>query len=335
MVRSNSIFGTDSSAPTQESRHEKNVDNLLHARTIVSTRYRVIEARTAFKLLEANYHEKRLTLIENHEKENEKVKENEKENTQHKNTQEILESDPESVSKRKLAERLAAKKMKNMPKEPSPIGRERGREKERALDKALLSLDAENVLSVQTLLDTLQKEFKIKDLKEDLIREKWIEKLTEINVEEEIENLRKESVAEIIILEQKIDNFTLKYRENCDTEKRFKKNQIENNSMKLKLKAKNVKIKNKSERSEKSEENSDFECTELLTREIESLQKSCDEMLQNDKKTFEEEKSEISKILALPLSWGPPLDYRSLQNLLHQKILERTYCEGGTYLHFC
>ena len=313
-----SMVGSGSSFSI-ENIHEKDLDALLSTRMIVSTRCCAMKARTAFKLLQEDYHSKRLSLTESQTVD-----------TPHSKDWLFEE---EAIRKRKLAEKLT-KSGKTPPATNSPITAERKREKAEMLEKSLSALDAEYVLAVQTLCDELAAEKKIKDTEEDSIREKWFRNPTDINTETEIKNLQEEFNVEVKENKMKLEVFATKCKENCEREKQLKKNEMDFIEMK-KLNERSP-LSNFLKTNLPEEKNMEIdldnkEITEILFKEINSLDEACKQMLTNDSRILNAEISDILIIISSALTWATKIDYRALQSLLHQKILERTYCEGGMY----
>ena len=313
-----SMVGSGSSFSI-ENIHEKDLDALLSTRMIVSTRCCAMKARTAFKLLQEDYHSKRLSLTESQTVD-----------TPHSKDWLFEE---EAIRKRKLAEKLT-KNGKTPPVTNSPISAERRREKAEMLEKSLSALDREYVSAVQTLCDELTAEKKKKDSKEDSIRETWFRNPTDINTEIEIKNLENEFDIESKENKMKLEIFATKYKENCEREKQLKKNVMDSIEMKKLSERSPLSsfLKTNLPEEVNTEMDSDNkEITEILFKEINSLDESCKQILINDSRVLNAEISDILVIISLALSWAPKIDYRPLQSLLNQKVLERTYCEGGMY----
>ena len=319
MVGSGSTFSNETEM-TIENKHEKNLDALLYTRTIVSTRCCAIKARTSYKLLQENYNAKRLLIFESHSG-----------NTPH-NKDWLFEE--EIIRKRKLAEKLS-KNGKAPPMTNSPMAIENEKMKVKMFEESLAVLDDEYVLAVQTLYDELIEEKKSKDFKEDLIREKWLRNPVDVITETEIQNLQNEFDVEMKENETKFDLFTIKCQENCEREKQQKKNRMDMIEMK-KLNEKSplsdFLLLNMTDEERMKPELDKKDVSELISKEINCLDESCKQLLINDTRILNKEKTDILTVISLSLSWSSLIDYRSLQSSLHQKILERTYREGGKYL---
>ena len=338
MTRSTSNFnlGGEESA---EGRHEKSIDHLLNARVTVLTRCQGVKGRISFKMLQAQNEKNRLDLI---------IKSNASDNISTKDTREEEQKGVKSVksdqsgksdrrgsgsTQKESSDHPAAKKGKSPPSTDSPLitkrEREKVREREKDLDRSLIALEDANLLSVHALREQLLSENKAELNNEDSLREKWLQNPEKVILEDEIKNLRVLYDQKMVKYERNFKLFSTLIHENCE-----KEGNIKNHSLRL------LESKKMTEKSPLSDMlKTDFGATldlqdssisELMKRELAVLQKCSEEMLLNDFRVFECEKEQILHILSLAATTGGPYtDSRKLQNLLHQKILERKYCDNG------
>jgi hypothetical protein len=224
---------------------------------------------------------------------------------------------PRSLNKKKLAERLASKK-KNKGQtlsgglaqggEPDRVS---VREREKMTNRLLSELEAEHVQSVLTLCATLSTVYEKKDSEEDLIRERLQENLATIDIMEEVERLKSEWARDSDEFQLEHEGYIILINENCRIEKLLKKDS-------------NTNIDHNSNANPNPENMvAEKDMLELLEKELEVLTTCSEKLIAEDRRVFQQENEEMAAILSLTLAWGPKVDSRARQSLLHQRVIER------------
>ena len=181
------------------------------------------------------------------------------------------------------------------------------------------------------LYEMIENENKLVDKNEDDLRGIWLQNPSKINVNEELKKLQDEFDEKFNSLEMKYQSYSKQIRENCEKEKTI------NESNRRKYGKENLfynspLTKYLEEKLDEITDLDEFSLSEVILQENNSSNILCEKNIESDYNLFVSEKKEISLIVKLALFWSPDIDFKNLQDLLHQKIVTRMIHDSGENL---
>lgn len=196
-------------------------------------------------------------------------------------------------------------------------------EDDRIVCTALSALAEGTLTAVQSLSITLQSAYKEKDLIEDTIREKWHEDLSKVDIDHEITILKAQYNTEMLKLKNESQKYEILINKNCENENLQRRNSNIQSNSKLIFGSYNLSDQDMSEK------------TELTDKKIANSLTCSKSILAEDQRILNQEEKGIELFISMALTWGPKVDAREQQGLLHQKMIEGMYYVQDIQMRLC